>query len=54
MRGNDADELAGSDDHGFLPELWEMALVDGDEIVRAGGIRAFEEDIVSGVSGNLK
>ena len=45
MRPDNADEFAGSDDSGFLPELWEMALVAGDQIVRAGGIGAFEENL---------
>lgn len=53
MRPDDADEFAGSYDFGFLPELWEMALIAGDQVVRAGGIRAFEENIIGG-GGNLK
>jgi len=31
-----------------------MALVAGDEIVRAGSIGAFEKDVVAGVGGELK
>ena len=31
-----------------------MTLVAGYEIVRAGGIGAFEEDVVGGVGGDLK
>jgi hypothetical protein len=54
MRPDDADEFAGSYDFGFLPELWEMALIAGDQVVRAGGIGAFEENIIGGVGGNLK
>jgi hypothetical protein len=40
MRADECDEFAGRDDFGFLPELWEMALIAGDQIVRgelAGG-----------------
>ena len=37
MRPDDADKFAGADDFGFLPELWEMALIAGDQVVRAGG-----------------
>jgi hypothetical protein len=54
MRPDDADEFAGSYDFGFLPELWEMALIAGDQVVRAGGIGAFEENVIGGVGGNLK
>ena len=54
MRPDDADEFAGSDDFGFLPELWEMALIAGDQVVRAGGIGAFEENVIGGVGGDLK
>ena len=54
MRGDDIDELAARDDFGFLPELGKMALVAGDEIVGAGSIGAFEEDIVAGIGSDLK
>jgi hypothetical protein len=27
MKADDADEFAGRDDFGFLPELWQMALM---------------------------
>src|SRR3989442_5483287 len=37
MRPDDADKFAGADDFGFLPEFWEMALIAGDQVVRAGG-----------------
>jgi hypothetical protein len=30
MRADDADQFAGGDDFGFLPELWEMALIASD------------------------
>ena len=54
MRSDDADEFAGSDDFGFLPELWKMALIAGDQVVRAGGIGAFEEYVIGGVGRDLK
>ena len=54
MGPDDADEFAGRDDFGFLPELWEMALVAGDQVVRAGGIGAFEENVIGGVGRELK
>jgi len=54
MGPDDADEFAGGDDFGFLPELWEVALIAGDQVVRAGGIGAFEENVVGGVRRDLK
>lgn len=54
MRPDDADEFAGSDDFGFLPELWEMPLIAGDQVVRASGIGTFEENVIGGVGRNLK
>src|SRR6266478_4076026 len=54
VRADDADQFAGGDDFGFLPELWEMAVIAGDQIVRAGGVGTFEEDIIGGVGGDLK
>jgi hypothetical protein len=54
MRPVDADEFARSYDFGFLPELWEMALIAGDQVVRAGGIGAFEENVIGGVGRDFK
>ena len=54
MRTDDADKFAGVDDFGFLPELWEMALIAGDQVVRAGGVCAFEENVIVGVGRDLK
>jgi hypothetical protein len=54
MRPDDADKFAGVDDFGFLPELWEMALIAGDQVVRAGRICAFEENVIGGVGRDLK
>jgi len=54
MRPDDADEFAGSNDFGFLPELWEMALIAGDQVVRTGGVGAFKENVNGGIGGDLK
>ncbi len=54
MRPDDADEFAGGDDFGFLPELWKMALITGDQVVRPGGVSAFEENVIGGVGRDLK
>lgn len=54
MRADDANEFAGVDDFGFLPELWEMALVAGDQIVRTGSIGAFEKNVIGGVRRDLE
>ena len=54
MRAGDADKFAGVDDFGSLPELWEMPLIAGDQVVRAGGVCAFEENVIGGVGRDLK
>jgi len=54
MRPDDADKFARVDDFGFLPELWEMALSAGDQVVRAGGVGAFQENVIGGVGRDLK
>jgi len=54
MRADDADEFVGGDDFGFLPELWEMALIAGNQVVRAGGVGAFQENVIGGVGRDLK
>ena len=54
MRADDADQFAAGDDFGFLPELWEMALIAGDQVVRAGGVGTFEEDIIGGIGRDLR
>ena len=54
MRSDDTEKLARADDLGVLPELWEMALIAGDQVVRAGGIGAFEENVIGGVGRDLK
>ena len=46
MGPDDANKFPGADDFGFLPELWEMALIAGDQVVRAGGVGAFQENVI--------
>ncbi len=53
MRPDDTDKFAAADDFGFLPELWKMALIAGDQVVRAGGVGAFEENVIGGVGRDL-
>ena len=53
VRGDNADEFAGCDDLGLLPEVWEMPLVPCDQVVGAGGVRAFQELVVVGIIRNL-
>jgi hypothetical protein len=43
MRGSQTDELARSDDLGLFPELREMPLIASDEVIRVGGVGAFEK-----------
>jgi hypothetical protein len=54
MRSDDAHKFPGSDDFGFLPELWEVALIAGDQVVRAGGVGAFQENVIGGVGRDLE
>ena len=49
----DTEKLARTDDLSVLPELWEMALVAGYQIVCTSGISAFDEHVVCGVRGDL-
>lgn len=51
MGGGEGDEFAGGDDFGLFPEWGEVAGVAGDEVVGAGGVGTFEEDVVGGVGG---
>src|SRR5258705_8556300 len=54
VRGYDADEFAGRDYLGLLPELWKMALVAGDQVVGTGNVGAFQEFVVGGILCYLK
>jgi hypothetical protein len=49
-----AHELPRVDDLGFLPELWEMLLIAGNEVVRACSVGTFDEHIVVRVAGHFK
>jgi len=46
-------ELAGSDDFGLFPEWGKVARVTGDEVVGAGVVGTFQEDVVAGIGGGL-
>jgi hypothetical protein len=54
VRGYDADEFAGCDDLGLLPELWKMPLVTGDEVIGAGRVGTFQELVVVRILRNLE
>jgi hypothetical protein len=54
MRPDNPDKFAGGDDFGFLPKLWEVALIAGNQIVRASGVGTFEENTIVWVRGDLK
>src|SRR5882762_748351 len=54
VRSNDADELAGRDHLGLLPELWKMPLVAGYQVVDASRVGAFQELVVVGILRNLE
>jgi hypothetical protein len=46
VRCDDADEFAGSDYFGLLPELWKMSLVSGYQVVGPRGVGAFKKFVV--------
>src|SRR6266567_6502644 len=54
MRRNQAYELSGRYDFGFLPEFREMLQIAGDQVVRARSIGAFQKSIVVRVRCDLK
>lgn len=54
MRPDDADEFAGSDDLGFLPELWEMPRIASNQVVCTGRIGAFDKNVIGRVGRHLK
>jgi hypothetical protein len=49
--GGEGYELASGDDFGLFPEWGEVAGVAGDQVVGAGGVGTFEEDVVGVVGG---
>ena len=54
MWSHDADEFAGRDHLGLLPELRKMPLIAGHEIVGAGSIGALQKLVVAGVLRDLE
>src|ERR1022692_402418 len=50
MRRDKTNELPWYYDLGFLPEFRKMSLIAGHQVVRAGSIGTFQEDIVVGVA----
>ena len=54
MRGDEVEEVAGSDDFRTHPKAGEVAGVSGNEVIGAGGVGTFEKDVVVQVRGNLK
>jgi hypothetical protein len=54
MGPDDTDKFAGADDFGFLPELWEVALIAGDQVVRSGVVGAFKENVIGGIGSDLQ
>src|ERR1700731_319458 len=50
----DADELAGRDHLGLLPELRKMPLVASHQVVGTGSIRALQKLVVAGVLRDLE
>ena len=49
MWRHDVDELPRCDNLGSLPELWEMSLVAGHQIVRASRVGTFQEFVIARV-----
>ena len=54
MRCHDADEFAGCDDLGHLPEPREMPLVSGHQLIGAGSVGALQELVAVGVRRHLE
>lgn len=54
MRADYTDEFAGSDDFSFLPELWEMPRIAGDQVVCTGGVGAFDKNVIGRIGRDLK
>ena len=46
MRGDEADKLSRCDDLGIFPESWEVPLVAGNQVVRAGRVRALQKLVI--------
>src|SRR5438477_11890668 len=54
IRRNEADKLAGIYDLGPLPESREMLLVACNEVIGAGGVGAFDKDVIVWINRDLK
>src|SRR5690348_16320897 len=54
MRAHNVDELTRGDNLGPLPELREMSLVPGHQIVRASRVGTFQEFIIVGIFCDLQ
>jgi hypothetical protein len=49
MRRDQVNKFLGRNDFGFLPELWEMFLITGDQIICPRGVSAFQKNVVIGI-----
>jgi hypothetical protein len=54
VRGDHLHEFARSNDLRFLPEGGEIAGVARDQVVGACDVGAFDENVIAGISGDLK
>jgi hypothetical protein len=54
MRSRKSDKFARRYDLGFLPESWKVPLIARDQVVGAGSVGAFQEDIVVGIARDFK
>jgi hypothetical protein len=46
MRSYNTQELTRSDDLGILPELWEVALVAGHQVLCTSGVGTLQESVI--------
>ena len=54
MRGDEAEEVAGSDDFRIHPKAGKVAGVSGNEVIGASRIGTFKKDVVVRIGGDLK
>ena len=54
VRSYEGDEFTRSNNLGFLPEPWKVALVASHEVVGTGGIDAFKKNVVIWIACNMK
>ena len=50
VRGDDGHQLAAVDDFGVFPICGKVAAVAGEQVIGAGSVGAFEEDVVVGIA----